>query len=739
MKTLGFREAAIVMSIVTAVMSLHAATVQGPRFEQVQPDLFAAGQAFVNAWADYDGDDDLDQFVGFGGTGDRLYRNSNGRFEDVAASVGIVGPRRSLAAAWGDADADGDPDLLVGHAPHAAAVTDAPSVLSFFRNTDGAFQDETGAVGLRVEKGAVRQPVWVDFDGDRDLDLFVAFRDRANAMFRNDAGRFTDVAAQIGLADTRRTVGAVWFDHDEDGDLDLVTGNMDGDANGLFSQNGGKFSDVAEAAGVAWGGRTANEKSNGTVRPCVGDVDNDGHLDLFFANYGKNGLFLNRGRGRFDDVSRAWGVDIDARYDSCAFADLDNDGDLDLYVNGTVTGGKQYDDYLFLNTGSKFENITPTEIGSPKSDHGVQWIDFDRDGDTDLSLTGIEKDGMHWLLRNVMPPSASTFGLNVRVLDENGRATLAAAEVSVITRGGRQRTRLIDAGSGYNSQNDAPVHIVLREGEDAQVEVAVRRGGATLTYPVTLNNLERMRTRVYEIRLPSGVIGHDQDDRVVPVHEEPRHRQVFETTGTRVLDVQIPPGDTTLFHTHSDPILYVTMSTSRTRNQNLGAEWSAPAVSAFTASTAKVVPTDPPGRLMSTTSYADKPQTHRVNNIGESLFRLIGITNSSAGDASDAASEGFDAKPEISNRWFRGYRYVLDKSAAIEHRHANPVAVVLAAGMTIVDADASAGPLSISADRPGFVTYVNAGARHTLRGGSTRNEVIEIEIRQPQPARPALK
>src|SRR5690606_38428046 len=131
----------------------------------------------------------------------------------------------------------------------------------------------------------------------------------------------------------------------------LYVGNMDGDANALFRNDAGAFTDVAEAMGLAWGGRAAGERSNGTVRPCAADVDNDGWIDLFMANYGPNGLFLNRGGSRFEDVSAAWGVAIDGRYDSCAFADFDNDGRLDVYVNGTVTGGVAYRDYLFRNTG----------------------------------------------------------------------------------------------------------------------------------------------------------------------------------------------------------------------------------------------------------------------------------------------------------------------------------------------------------------------------------------------------
>ncbi|MGQ0736660.1 MAG: FG-GAP repeat domain-containing protein, partial [Acidobacteriota bacterium] len=380
------------------------------RFEHVQKDLFGAGGTFVNAWADVDGDGDLDLFVGFDGTPNRLYRNERGTFTDVAISAGLADARPTRAAAWGDADADGDPDLLVGFIPGAG------SVLRLYRNTKGVFTDDTAAAGLDVATGAVRQPVWVDFDGDRDLDLFVAFRDRANALFRNDGGRFVDVAAAVGLADPRRTVGAVWFDHDQDGDLDLIVGNMDGDGNGLYSQDAGKFRDVADVAGVVWGGRTPGDKANGTVRPCAADVNNDGRIDLFFANYGRNGLFLNRGQGRFEDVSEAWGVAIDARYDTCAFGDFDNDGRVDLYVNGTVTGGKNYPDYLFRHTGSAYEDVTPAEVGSPLGDHGAQWADYDQDGALDLAMTGVQKEGMHWLLRNLLPAPQAARSLNVRVV-----------------------------------------------------------------------------------------------------------------------------------------------------------------------------------------------------------------------------------------------------------------------------------------------------------------------------------
>lgn len=225
-------------------------------------------------------------------------------------------------------------------------------------------------------------------------------------------------------------------------------------------------------------------------------------------------------------------------------------------------------------------------------------------------------------------------------------------------------------------------------------------------------------------------------DPVVPVHQEPRHHLKLDTPRTRVLDIQIPPGDTTLFHTHAEPILYVTMSTSRTRSQNLGGEWSAPAAAPgappATAPPA-VMPTTPPGRLMSTISYAERPQTHRVNNLGETLFRLIGITNHGPGETSAGASEGFDIAPEIDNRWFRGYRRALYGEATGEHRHANPVVVVLVEGRAeLFGPTAAANPAngrSLRLDEVGTFTLLDAGVSHRLQATGGTAQVIEVELR----------
>ncbi len=448
--------------------------VAEPNFSAVQAKMMGAGGTFSNAWADIDGDGDSDLFVGFNGAPNRLYRNDNGVLVNVSEELGITTPRRTRSAAWGDFDLDGDPDMFLG-----LTGGENEAITALLRNDGDRFVDVASDIGLRLEEGSTRQAAWVDFDGDGDLDLFLAMRDRENVLFRNDGGQFQDVAGAVGVADARRTVGALWFDYEQDGDLDLVVANMDGGANGLFRNHEGMFTDVAAEAGIADGGRGIGDESYGTVRPCVVDYDADGWMDLFMANYGPNALYHNEGNGQFRNVAGELGVAIDSHYDTCVFGDYDLDGRIDLFVNGTVAGDTQYRDYLLRNTEDGFVDVTPPELLTLNADHGAQWVDFDGDGALDLSLTGAPPAGMHYIMRNSRNDGESGASIQVLVVDAEGNATRAGAEVRVYRAGTNELlgAQVVDSGSGYNSQNVTPVHFGLPGHSRVDVEVVFPRRG----------------------------------------------------------------------------------------------------------------------------------------------------------------------------------------------------------------------------------------------------------------------
>ncbi len=462
------------LAVINPVRAQETVIGDQVEFTLHQAELFKDGGALTNAFADFDNDGDLDLFVGFRDRPNRLYRNDDGTFRDVAPQVGLADEVVTRTAAWGDYNGDGWVDLFVGY------VSREVSGNMLYRNDgDGqGFTDVAASAGARIT-GSFRQASWIDYDNDGDLDLFVGLRDRPNVLLKNTNGTFTDVARRLGIDDPRRSVGAAWFDFDKDGDLDCYVANMDGDANGLFRNDGTAFVDVAEELGVESGGRPLGSTTYGSVRPSLGDYDNDGNVDIFLANYGPNGLYRNLDGERFENVAPELGLAIDNRYDTGSWGDYDNDGRLDLFVNGTITGGKSYEDYLFHNDEGGFVDVTPPLVRNSDGDHGGHWIDFDGDGDLDLALTGASPDGMHYLLRNELKKGRAQQSIAILVLDGDGHHTRAGSEVRMYDAGSKNLLGmgLLDTGSGYNSQNAMPVHFGLKNVAVIDVEITVFTGG----------------------------------------------------------------------------------------------------------------------------------------------------------------------------------------------------------------------------------------------------------------------
>ena len=450
-------------------------------FTPVYTSLFSDPGGQSNAWGDFDNDGDLDLVITFRDAPVRLYRNNLNGFENVAGSHGLPtdgGNPRSVA--WGDYDGDGDLDLYIGYSGY-----DGPANRLFRNNLQ---QGKAGFTEVGEEAGAAihgitRQVAFIDYDSDGDLDLYVALRETVNRLLQNNDGIFTDVTFKTGIMEPRRTVGACWFDMDSDGDLDLFTANQNGDRDGMFRNDDGMFSDVAIELDMDSYRRPLTD---GGVGCAVTDFDTDGDLDLYVAAYGDDKLYRNNGDGTFTDVAPEMGVANEHHIVTGVWGDVQHDGRPDLYTVGYVNGKPGTPDYLYINEGDHFENRIPDNIAKDDTDHGVQWVDFDQDGDLDLSLAANDPAGSHYLFRNDLPADIAARSIQVLVLDANGHYTRAGSEVRVFRAGTDELLglRMVDTGSGYNAQNAKPVHIGLAtEGKiDVRVTVMTSNGGKTKVF-----------------------------------------------------------------------------------------------------------------------------------------------------------------------------------------------------------------------------------------------------------------
>ena len=434
-----------------------APRIQRQAFASIQPEQFGEAGSLSNAWADFDKDGDLDFAVTMKGGAIRLYDNRNGTFVDVGVTLGLPASGGEFRAiSWGDYDGDGWLDLFAG-----SFVPDQPSAL--FRNVDGKrFENVAERVGLTVPGRSSRQNNWIDFDKDGDLDLYATDRMGKNRLYRNDGGSFTQILADDGPTVFKSTVGACWLDYDEDGDLDLFLANQAGKTDSLYRNDWDRFVDVAPELGMEMAGR---DKTEGGVGCAVGDYDNDGHLDIFVPNYGRNVLWRNNGQGRFTNVAPRTGIDVDNHAVGASWGDFDNDGFLDLYIASYrgESGAQTPADALFRNEGGKrFVNVIGDHPVVNNADHGAEWVDYDGDGAVDLSVTrGYGPEGGHFLFRNRMPAGRAKRSLHVMVLDAAGRA-VPGAEVRLYDRAKRiLATRQVSTGGGYGAQSVAPLHFGL--------------------------------------------------------------------------------------------------------------------------------------------------------------------------------------------------------------------------------------------------------------------------------------
>ncbi len=286
-------------------------------------------------------------------------------YTDVSASSGIEMGGYGQGCAWGDFDGDGDDDIY---------ITNILGDNRLMRNDGGTFTDVAASMGVEAA-GESFGTCWGDFDRDRDLDLFVAVRNDANKLYRNDGTSFTEISLSVGLTDTAYSQTAGFFDYNLDGRLDLFVANRSAD-NKLYRNDGGFFTDVTDAMGLTDPG---NSPGFGIV-----DFSGDGYPDIFVLRKLESNVLYRNDVTTFTDVTATYGVGgTDETSNGCAWGDIDNDGDFDLYVSNSSAAN-----FLYRNDGGSFTDISSSSgTNSTEPSFHSLWVDFDSDADLDLFVT----------------------------------------------------------------------------------------------------------------------------------------------------------------------------------------------------------------------------------------------------------------------------------------------------------------------------------------------------------------
>ena len=324
--------------------------------------------------ADYDNDGNVDLLVLRGawlGADGRhpnslLRNNGDGTFTDVTFDAGIGEAHYpSQTAAWGDYDNDGDLDLYVGNESSPALA--APSQL--FRNDgDGTFTDVAEAAGVANRRWA-KAAVWGDYDADGLPDLYVSNFGAGNRLYRNTGrGTFIDEAPRLGVAEPTWSFPAWFWDVDNDGVLDLYVSAYAARIEHLAASALGQEVNTETSRlyrGAEDGGFEEVSGRFGLTEPTAamganfGDLDNDGYLDFYLGTGDTpyhalmpNLMYRNRdGRG-FSNVTYAGGFGHLQKGHGVSFADLDHDGDQDVFEQmGGAFPGDRFGNALYENPG----------------------------------------------------------------------------------------------------------------------------------------------------------------------------------------------------------------------------------------------------------------------------------------------------------------------------------------------------------------------------------------------------
>ena len=426
---------------------------------------------------DYDNDGYDDIYITTVGSNHLFHNLRNGKFADVTSKAGVADPGFSASAVWFDFDNDGKLDLFVAHYIDWSIASDqycsldnknksyctpqnykGQSSTLFHNKGDGTFENVTRRAGLYDPTSKSLGIALLDYDNDGWMDLFVSNDTEPNKLYHNNHnGTFTDVAVAAGLAyseagTVRAGMGTDAGDYDNSGWQSLVIGNFTNEGMALYHNDGsGLFTDEAPKTGIS----RLSTKSL-TFGTFFFDYDLDGLPDILAIN------------GHVSD-------DISVVQPNVKYAQPP---------------------HLFRNLGkNKFEEVTE-KVGPPMQraivGRGAAYADIDNDGDLDLVITA--NNGTARLLRN--DNGNQNDMLRIKTIGTRSNRDGIGAKVTVKTSKGTRLFAMVKTGSSYLSQSELPLTFGLgkpEEGKSVSLEIVWPSGQKDMISSVKANQFITVR------------------------------------------------------------------------------------------------------------------------------------------------------------------------------------------------------------------------------------------------------
>ncbi len=481
-------------------------------FEAVNiPDLTTTPSASRSVnFVDVNGDGWDDIFITngpFAGQNNMLYlNNQNNTFTTIAADPIVNDNDRSDGASFADVDNDGDLDAFV--------VTFGANGVGkknyFYRNQgNGSFVYEpNSAMGIPLTYSEMC--AWIDLNNDQNLDLYVtnSVGNLHNLYYENQGdGSFEGVFGLTISGESLPSRSIDWIDYDGDGDSDLFVTNEENHANSLFRNDGpNNFTQINDL--------TITLSFNNSVGSSWADIDNDGDFDLFVANYATNGeanqLYFNE-NGIFSEVTNSPVTTAITSSFGSTFGDVDNDGDLDLFVCNAYLGS-QDTNFLYLNDGSGNFSL---DTGSALALHqgytfGAAFGDYDNDGWLDIVLGNTLNENQSNALFHNTGTGNNWVKLHCQGTESNFSAVGAVVKLKAIINGTEVwQTRSIASASGYCSQNSYTVHFGLGDATTIEELIVKWPAGTTESFSnITINEAHLIIEGQGTLGQPNFNLGH---------------------------------------------------------------------------------------------------------------------------------------------------------------------------------------------------------------------------------------